>query len=457
MSKAHITTLQEGHYLPLENADDVCDYLSKLSLLGWQDPSLPYAYFQPFGKDKVCLYTEVPDDLDESKAEEWLTLIVQKQMGNEDTSYQRMLPSRKYTHKPRFGFFELNPQKIDRVIYQSRHTPDIVVLGDAVDSPDYRLRHGVDTAVSSINLLIESLSIQNGKIRNFETERYLNSIQTVREDHQSSIREFQLRRERTRKLFAKRHLKLLEEEGRVEDVSWIQSLRGFSAYYKAKARFNLISSGNLQETYLSEDAHLINDEILDKTMDSLMESYQLLPVEAHFERQEIASNLKKLLEIWKELGPLCFNKSRYASAKRCYQAGLCICQILRKQDLENDPELLSQEFKCLSNLVITHRKLDSNVYACIFTEQAFHLEQEMSPLPDGLERIIKKLTFNGILANLDQYQSTPDETLFLDKAKTLLKTKGEHLSKLQKDAFAKKITELQESLALPRTNQHFEK
>lgn len=162
--------------------------LVKLRELGWTHFKFPHCYAAPSpkeGSDKTCLYLQAPDNLSKESYDAWVQTVLECYIDG-SVHYEKLAPSRKYTHKPRFVAFKMHAQALADVGYQGKDLPSVVALGDAQIDFNYVLGHGLDDGLSGIDILFEQMVITSDGI-SVDLNDYKTALSSLHREHKEAI------------------------------------------------------------------------------------------------------------------------------------------------------------------------------------------------------------------------------------------------------------------------------
>ncbi len=168
------------HALALENLR---------SEFGWPEFAEPNFIMMDvnIGKNKISIYLETPPELNSDKYEDWIKAVLHLKSG-QDVSFEQLSPSKKYTKKPRFNPFIVNPQVVNPIIFPGNSTiPTVLPIGDAQIDPDYRLGIGVISGIDRIDAFINSLTSKDGEIININLKQYEESLNNIMDKQKKNI------------------------------------------------------------------------------------------------------------------------------------------------------------------------------------------------------------------------------------------------------------------------------
>lgn len=200
-------------YKPLPRKNDPVFHVFMLEKLrsdfGWTELRAPYFKVKPLNKNKVCIYTEHPPELTPGKYEQWIKAVLVLTTGKEDIDFRQVKESKKYTQKPRFNPFLVSPHKVEQVYpgstEQGSLLPMVVPIGDAQIEPDYRMGHGIVSAVNRFKAFSTSLEI-HGDTVSVDLAQYQEKVSEPMSSHEKVIQKFY------QKLVQKNHDHLVREK-----------------------------------------------------------------------------------------------------------------------------------------------------------------------------------------------------------------------------------------------------
>lgn len=424
----------------------------KLQKFGWQHYNFPNTYGQRFGKNKVCLYTEIPDECPPEKALEWIKIILVTITGNPGINFE-VLPttSRKWQKKPRLQAFTVNPHYLNTLGCTIPGLPTIAVGGDASDEPNYELAHGIRDGVKKNQALVEGMEIIDGKIYWFDLDHYNVSVKKIRESHANSIKtHYQIRNDILKKnlrtvnyyidsLLEKGTDIISEEELKalsLDTAAQIDVLEGIASLTRC-----LSPKGQIK---LSQEGAFINKSTIVEAQNKLLAAFTKLP-SRHAKKSEAQTQLKALIMAWKNAGSTVFKYGKYEAARTAYQYALSISEVVNNQDSDKHLQLV-----LMSNIIICQRKSGRSHDACTLGFQALaYYKQHSLNVPD----LHKKIQYNTILSIFAVLPSKECKDVLNMSAQLEELIHDTPLSEAQRINFLKKYHGIQKSLNLSYSSE----
>lgn len=312
----------QTHHIPALN---FARSIIKLRALGWNEMLLPGSYGRDFGKNKVCLYMNAPDNLSPENHDQWVQAVLESYDPN--ISYKKLPPSQ----KPRFQAFTMLAQSLNKVSYQGKTLPTVIALGDAQIDFDYFLAHGILDGMQRIDSLFKHMIIDQGKILYFDPDEYLVTINSQLRDHKQSLnnRSSKIKQRITDALETSK-LKLKQakiesdnESEKVQIDSIIKEIEARQSYLSAKLAYGKCHDA---QNKLLIPQQSITDMIpkLASIENDLLKAYVGLPASFVEEQQDTQTMLLGLATSWKELGNVLFTKKQFPEAIAAYNKALGI-------------------------------------------------------------------------------------------------------------------------------------
>ncbi|QDP72311.1 hypothetical protein FOG18_06950 [Legionella israelensis] len=303
------------------------DSILKLRELGWNEFSLPRCYGVSFGKNKVCLYLQAPDNLAPEHYDAWVTATIQSYAPS--ASYEHLPPSKKYKSKPRFVPFMVNAHYLEQVSYQGKNLPTVIALGDTQIDPDYYLAHGIYNGMERIDALFsETMEIVDGKILYFDSEEYLAAINKMLKKHKEDIIDQAKQQKQTFSdilenikedlLWASRFNP--EDSKREAFSKLLIEVEARIAYEKARKDFSSIHDSKDQFKEGISDTVLFKK--LTDIQKNLIKAHDELPKNREAEKKDTELLLLKLGASWKVLGSKFFKNNNLEKAEKAFQKAL---------------------------------------------------------------------------------------------------------------------------------------
>lgn len=183
---------------PSEKANDAVHNVLSLEDLredfGWQNSWLPWMKMHFAGKNKICFYLDTPENLPTERLSEWLKAVLELRTGHPDIQFEMLKESQKGLKKMRLNSFYVVPQKVmksymGRFLSQTTNLPMVLPIGDAQISPDYRLGHGVLSAVARFKCLLNSMTVENDSFI-IDLEKYQCDVARHIQKHEDDISKY---------------------------------------------------------------------------------------------------------------------------------------------------------------------------------------------------------------------------------------------------------------------------
>jgi hypothetical protein len=176
----------------IHNRKNYFTTLEKLYVeFGWESLRSPEFYLKNYGKDKVCIYCDAPDNLEATQQDSWLKAVIEHKTGRSDITYTHLNTSKKYGKKPNFGTFKVDPHAVREFFYEGDDDlPKVFLLGDSQIDSDYRIGVGLESAVRTIKCLLEFTSVQAGQITGFDERIYCDNKVNLLVQHGLSLNLF---------------------------------------------------------------------------------------------------------------------------------------------------------------------------------------------------------------------------------------------------------------------------
>lgn len=385
----------------LVNSLNYAQSIIKLRALGWNEFVFPRCYGVNFGKNKYCYYLQTPQNLAAENHDLWFQTVLDSytfSIFSKSTQFEHLPPSKKYASKPRFTPFSVNAQALDNVSFRTKDLPTVIALGDAQIDPDYFLAHGVYHGMFRTDALLDSLSIVDGKINNFDESGYSNAIQDYLA-HQKKV--ISSKAEELRVIFlnaidlGKLHFEkaIMRSNDEAELVGFkevLQELELRQIFIKAISRFYKYHSSDHILNMGASVAELVTILLgiqadLEKALSGLGQSYASELAQARLV-------LSALARSWKEIGNEFYKKSDHPQANAAYKNALKIYDL---SEFKN--EYHQNELAVYSNLVILHLNTKCYVEAIKAAIAALKI-MERYPSEPKPGHIYGKVTFNLVTA-----------------------------------------------------------
>lgn len=414
--------------------------INRMRSFGWQDLGLPQLYGVYFGKNKVCLYMECPDNLPPAAYEAWVKTTIDISTKSTDISFSQLPPSKKYKSKPRLTSYTVNPRELTEAGYESTKYPTIIPIGDSQIEPHPSLAHGIANGMERIDVLIYRIDIIDGQIDYFYPEEYQGAIKLIMDAHKNAIiQRYQLREAYSYDMLlqAKIHYTdaLIQAPQKTALAVIVVEVNAAIAYQKALA---LKTSSAFEGNRLSpiEKTEVIVQSLVDLAELSLY-AYTNLPAHFAYKKAQALTMFRESAKLLNDCGIRYLKACDPVKALTTFQESLKIYQSpyasspLRKATVD-------------LNLVITFYAL--NKHAEVITQGCTALD--LHPKTPEFAELRKKLLY-CVLRTLKITAKTPAEK------QTAIKLLEEH-SELLAAAIDKKFYSFfgkkPEAPALPRKN-----
>jgi tetratricopeptide (TPR) repeat protein len=334
--------------------------IEQLRALGWKELGYPKYYSVDFGKDKVCIYMEAPDNLPIELQGTWVQTLLRSMCGVDSISFQQ-LPS---STKPRFMQFQVYPQEVLEVAHEDKNSPTVIPLGDAQMEPHHRLALGLKSGMRRVDSLIDYIEVSQNNITGFDAQKYFELIEQSLDEHRQLITMLFTDRAEYHEnwlIQAKKHYSEAIQKAKKQQ----QSTTHFEkTLIEINARINYKEAQQLLAELGSADeivrrAKTAPEHIkfqLSSIYNLLKKTQTNLPESFTEEHVKLEQTLVHLANIWNELGNYYFKKLLFRSAKSMYEKGLAIYEEIEHQEAHP-----LQELTLYSNLIASKRKLNEDV------------------------------------------------------------------------------------------------
>jgi len=315
------------------------DNIRKLQEFGWQHYDFPKVYAHKFGKNKMCIYTELPDNLPKDRELDWVKAVLAVTTGNPDIEFAKLPPSKKYSKKPRLQAFTVDPHYINTLGCNIPGLPVIGVAGDASDEPNYTLGHGIRGGVIRSRHMVDSMDISDGKINSFDIDDYEEKVKEQRENHREQIvTHYQTREAKLvdKLRWAKNNAIIFLKEfnpnlhRRIQLEALLLDVNAQLDIIDGISRLNelLSPSGQIE---LTKAGSFINEALIMKAVSLLTTAVSQLS-DTHHKRVLAQSKLEMMVKAWKGAGDSAFKLCKYENARVAYKHALSILETLSNYD-----------------------------------------------------------------------------------------------------------------------------
>ncbi|WED44454.1 hypothetical protein [Legionella cardiaca] len=354
--------------------------MERLRGYGWRELGFPCCYNIHFEKDKVCFYTEAPDNLLAEQRAEWLQTVLECLTGDSAISFELLPPSKKYKSKPRLTSFQVDPKQLDHFFYKVGDDFCLIALGDAQIEPNYFLAHGLEGGFKRIDILMNFLTISNGEIVQFDGVGYEENMGKALEKHRSAIAEHYHERKKYFRRWlrdAKTYYELacsMQPELAVLQER-LKEINILIAYQDAVDTLqNSLLEGNFTAAAFRETLRKVK-EAFSTAKRELSSTYEL-------EQLDAQSRLTNLPLYFKALGNQRYQKNEFDLALVAYKEALNL--------YEHEARDRQEIIKLYSNMILTYRKLHQGKEALELAEQVL-----ITDLDSSL-KFKKKIIFNTL-------------------------------------------------------------
>lgn len=368
-----------------------------LRQLGWNEVKFPRCASLSIdnGKNKVCLYLQIPNHLSEENYDEWVKTVLNCYIPS--ATYTHLAKSKKYDAKPRFNAFTVSACALKKVSYKGKDLPTVIALGDAQIDPYYYLGHGIFNGLPRIDTFLTKLSIQEGKIDYFKAEDYEVAIESSLREHEEQIKrqailEKQSLIDHCEMAISKFREAImltddpLEKEIFAEISNELEARqsceRGCEIFDEFHDSFNKIKRFDI-DTQLPVLSYIQSD--LTNALNKLPDSYDALRIEAE-------NRLKYLSVSWIDVGNELLEKGRMSEAIDCYYNSLTILQLPGLKKIESLKEVI-----IYSNIALAQLK-ENDCWKSMTTAQIALEIYENCPEEQKLLIVYEKIQFNYMLA-----------------------------------------------------------
>ncbi|WP_158617492.1 FAD-dependent oxidoreductase [Legionella sp. km772] len=394
--------------------------VNRMRVLGWQDFGLPQLYGIYFGKGKVCLYMECPDNLPRSAYEDWVKIALDVSTNSTDITFSQLPPSRKYKSKPRLSSFIVNPGELEQAAFTSKKYPTLIPIGDAQTEPHYGLAQGITDGMDRVDAFMDHIEVLDGNIAYFDTDEYHEAIRKMMKSHKESIIDkYQRRDEYSYKMLQLAKTNYTEaltaakgSSAETELTALVKEINARLAYQDAlKLRVSLLIDGKEE---LSSSKHS-TDVLVSKLIELAglcIHAYENLPITFNADKIKSFTMFKHCAAHLKECGNRYVKAGNNLKAIDAYQEAL---KLYRYPGLE----LSLEQTTIQSNIVITYRKLNNHEAAIALGGMALSNTPKTTDFAD----IRKKLLYNVLKSFQTTIQAISADKVLeisLEKQKAIL-------------------------------------
>ncbi|WED44455.1 hypothetical protein [Legionella cardiaca] len=382
-----------GFKLGSKTSLDFAHAMEAFRKLGWREMGYPRCYGMEFGKSKICLYLEAPDNLPENKKAEWLQAVLAYETENPDISFQFVKDSQKYKYKPRFTTFEIDPKQLKQFCYQKTGLPCVITQGDTQIDPNYFLAHGIEDSFERIDKTISCLLIDDGKIIYFDKETFEKQMVKSLIKHRNALIEHYEERQEyflgwllNSRLYYEKAIKVtLNPETRVLFKTRLAEICARLAYHDAVDIIDKLKGFNGGISFTSYPPAEVMAQLV-KARKLFEQANRELPPMFKNEQEDTKLQLARLAGYFKEFGNHLYSQAAFVKALEAYQHVIDIS----KMGFVDMQTLIS----LYSSMIFTHRKLNQPLVAIRMACKILG-EKEVN------EMMRKKILFNAICAAID--------------------------------------------------------
>ncbi|CEG59581.1 protein of unknown function [Legionella micdadei] len=417
MDPSDYLSLRDSDYLRYDS-DMYVTYMQKFREFGWKEFAPPYFYEVNFGKNKVCMYVEHPDNLSQDLHGQWLQTVLEFHSNDPAIKYELCPPSKKGLKKPRFNAFTVNPQELSAVVFNgSRRLPAVAAQGDAQIDFNHRLAHGVEDGFERIETFLKDLDIIDGIIY-FDGDTAEEHLKPELATHREKlVRHYARQKEEARKALIpakKQYLEIIAATGDADKKLALQeTLKVIDArisYTHVTDKLSLCEDSHSKQ--LSADDLALLDEIYrdyTNANDNLPEYYENF-------RATLPEIAARLARHYKTVATDLFQKNRFSEAIDAYKKALQLYQ--------SKPVHL-EKIIVISNLILCYKNLGE-------VRDSIELVQIALAYPNSDREITlkkEKMAYNFIRCIADALER--GET-FSEDLPLLIKQSTQHLSQKSK-------------------------
>jgi tetratricopeptide (TPR) repeat protein len=323
------------------------DAILQLRAFDWMEVTFPDCITTAFKKNKVCLYMHAPENLTSHQYDAWVQTVLD--CYTPGISYKHLKPSKKYTHKPRFGTFEMHAQALNQISFTHPTLPTIVALGDAQIDFDYTIGHGISNGFHRIDALIDHIEILNHHIAYFDASDYEILLRQQISTHQKNIIATANKlRETFINALAPAQRKL--EDGAAQATTPIKQKHLQMIIEEIKARQAYLHAQEMMS------AKTLNSRDLQTIHEKLHQALHL-PIRFNNEIIEIHTLLKQLAMHWKQTGNKHYNSKQWQHAVYTYQKAIEIytLSVWDNHDQHEQKQRWHETMVIYSNLILVYK------------------------------------------------------------------------------------------------------
>lgn len=365
--------------------------LEKLREFGWKKFGFPFCYGETFGKDKVCLYLECPDNLPVESFEKWVQTVINSNTMSHDIKFEQLPPSKKGIVKPHFHSFIVDPKELKQAEYNSKELPVVIAMGDAQIDPHFYLAHGIKDALDRVDLFINHIAVYNGNITFYDSSQYLSCIQSMLSHHKDNILNYYEQRSdffNTMISVSKIHYEqaIKQSSNDLKTQRFKATLIEIEALLNYQKGLHELTDFNKHLSKKDLDISDLKNMAVQLTKANTLLLYALKNLPKSYCREENSQEkLVVLANGWKELGSLYFASGQIEMALQHYQSTMLT---LKNGNLLGQHHLL--ELNTISNSIVCYKKLNQTNEAIRLGKEA--LENYSSDL--SMQPFKRKIVFH---------------------------------------------------------------
>lgn len=300
----------------------------KVRALGWKEFSYPRCYGSDFGKNKICLYLQTPDNLAPENYTQWVQATLECYL--KSIHFEQLPPS----NKPRFGPFKTGSMALDKMAFKGKNLPTVIAVGDAQIDFDSALAHGIKNGMQRIDTLLDNMELFDHEIQYFDAEEFQSSVTSQLREHKQAVIDAA---DKVRKKFSD---DLVSAQSRFR-----QALSLSTIPEERQAISNLLNEINARQSHIQAvklfaechnqtnqlviPATNLNDLVskLTQIHGELLKAYNDLPALFATETQDVQRLLLHLAVSWKELGNALTKTKDRSAAISTYRKALEIYEL----------------------------------------------------------------------------------------------------------------------------------
>ncbi len=307
--------------------------IKRMRSFGWTHFNLPQLLAVNFGKNKICMYVECPDDLSFANNEKWLKIILSILTKANTINYDYLPESKKHEDKPRLKPYIVDPYETKETLYTSNSYPTVIPHGDSKIQSHPMLANGICNSMDRIDKFVEHLDVLDGSIVHFNDSEYDLAIQELINKHKQKI--YALYKEKEESSYQMLLLaetnctEVLKETKKREQKKYLeqllQEIKARIAYHKALIlRDSLLidSTTNNLESSQYPLHHIIS--VFSELTELLIYAYDNIPSNFLLEKETALKMMEQNAADLKQSGEWCIKKQEHVNALKAYKSALKI-------------------------------------------------------------------------------------------------------------------------------------